>query len=247
MEKELTDFSDYIVYVDESGDHNLNKIDQAFPVFALVFCIVKKDEYINQIVPKIQSLKFDYFGHDNIILHEREIRKQLPPYGFLRTNKELRQKFLSKISNIIGDAPIKLIGTVIHKQKLTKHYSNPYNPYKLGLLFCMEHLLDFLKDNQQKGKTVHIQFEKRGPEEDKELELEFQRICNNQGNLGHRNPDFRSIKFIPQFVDKKFNSTGLQLADLTARPLALKVLRPSQNNRAAEIIMTKMIGWKVFP
>ena len=32
-------FGDYIVYVDESGDHSLVSIDQRFPVFALVFCV----------------------------------------------------------------------------------------------------------------------------------------------------------------------------------------------------------------
>jgi len=41
----MMDFSDYIVYVDESGDRGLGEIDPQFPVFALVFCIVSKDKY----------------------------------------------------------------------------------------------------------------------------------------------------------------------------------------------------------
>jgi hypothetical protein len=36
-------------------------------------------------------------------------------------------------------------------------------------------------------KTIHIQFERRGPKEDSELELEFRRICDNQGNWGYKN------------------------------------------------------------
>ena len=55
-------------------------------------------------------------------------------------------------------------------------------------------------------------------------------------------------KFIIKFASKQINSTGLQLADLTARPIALKFLRPHQENRAYEIIKTKLIGdIKVFP
>ena len=31
------DYSDYIVYVDESGDHGLKTIDENYPVFVLAF------------------------------------------------------------------------------------------------------------------------------------------------------------------------------------------------------------------
>ena len=53
------------------------------------------------------------------------------------------------------------------------------------------------------------------------------------------------------------NSEGLQLADLTARPIAQSVLRPMQPNRTYEVLKTKYlsdaagsyqgIGLKVFP
>jgi hypothetical protein len=32
-------YSQYIVYVDESGDHSLQSIDPQYPVFVLAFCI----------------------------------------------------------------------------------------------------------------------------------------------------------------------------------------------------------------
>jgi len=51
------------------------------------------------------------------------------------------------------------------------------------------------------------------------------------------------------FVDKRSNSSGLQLADLMARPIGLKVLRPLQENRAFEVLRPKLIngGLKSFP
>jgi hypothetical protein len=58
-------------------------------------------------------------------------------------------------------------------------------------------------------------------------------------------------------ADKKANSEGLQLADLTARPIGLSALRPEQENRAAAVLEGKYyrdqngkklgIGLKVFP
>lgn len=44
-------FSDYIVYVDESGDHGLKNIDNNYPVFVLAFCIFKKQEHSRSYAP----------------------------------------------------------------------------------------------------------------------------------------------------------------------------------------------------
>jgi hypothetical protein len=60
-------FSDYIVYVDESGDHSLQSVDPNFPVFSLVFCIFKKSDFVETVVPVVQRLKFDFWGHDAVV------------------------------------------------------------------------------------------------------------------------------------------------------------------------------------
>ncbi len=60
----MPEFSDYIVFADESGDHGLASIDPQFPVFALVFCVFEKAAYAEQIEPVFRRLKFKYFGHD---------------------------------------------------------------------------------------------------------------------------------------------------------------------------------------
>jgi hypothetical protein len=55
-------FSDYIVYADESGDHSLTSINPQHPVFVLVFCVVKISNYVENIVPEFQRLKFAFLG-----------------------------------------------------------------------------------------------------------------------------------------------------------------------------------------
>ena len=52
-------FGDYIIYVDESGDHSLEKINPRYPIFSLAFCIFKKAAYVEVIVPKMIELKFN--------------------------------------------------------------------------------------------------------------------------------------------------------------------------------------------
>ena len=67
----------------------------------------------------------------------------------------------------------------------------------------------------------------------------------NKGDWVNR--DFSSMEFEPKFAKKSVNSTGLQLADLTARPIAIKTMRPTQANRAYDVIITKMGEIKEFP
>jgi hypothetical protein len=76
-------FSDYVVYVDESGDHSLASIDTDYPVFVLALCIFHKRHYSEKIIPAVEKLKFNYFGHDSVVLHENEIRKQKGDFAFL--------------------------------------------------------------------------------------------------------------------------------------------------------------------
>ncbi|MEW8333830.1 MAG: DUF3800 domain-containing protein [Candidatus Thiodiazotropha sp.] len=240
-------FSDYMIFVDESGDHGLLSIDPDFPVFALVFCLVRKEDYIDMISPAFQKLKMDYWGQDEIILHEHEIRKEKGPFGLLRTDRALREGFFEQLNQIMETAPFHLIASVIDKTRLTERYANPYNPYEIALLFCMERALEYLVANGQSDKQVPVIFESRGKREDNELELEFRRICDNRSNWGYRSPDFQTLTFEHSFVSKLSNSPGLQLADLVARPVALRYLRPEQKNRAVEIIEQKLLNTKIFP
>ena len=75
----MSDFSEFVVYADESGDHGLVAIDPQYPVFALVFCAMRKTDYIAGVVPGVQSFKFGVWGHDAVVLHEHDIRKSKGP------------------------------------------------------------------------------------------------------------------------------------------------------------------------
>lgn len=240
-------FSDFIVFADESGDHGMDKIDGEFPMFALSFCMIEKSAYVGSVVPAFQQFKFDFWGHDGVVLHEHEIRKRKGPFTLLLTNPDLRTSFYDRLNGLMTDTPMTIVASVIDKVKLKAKYAQPSNPYEIALLFCMERLLSQLIGLKQAGRIVHVLFESRGKQEDADLELEFRRICANQRNWGYKQPDFTKMRFEPFFVKKAANATGLQLSDLTARPIALHYLRPDQENRAYAIIESKLAGVKCFP
>lgn len=243
-------YSDYVIYVDESGDHGLASIDRDYPVFVLDFCIFHKDHYANVVAPRVQAFKFAHFGHDIVVLHEHEIRKQKPPFVFLQ-NREKRDAFMAGLNDLIEQADFTIVAAAIHKRHLSNRYALPANPYEMALTFCMERAYRFLIERGQHEMLTHIVLERRGKREDDELELAFRRIRDGANYVG-RMPNFEIV-----FADKKTNSAGLQLADLTARPIGRHVLDPDQPNRAWDIIERKLRrspaggvkGWglKTFP
>lgn len=240
-------FSDYIIFVDESGTPNLGTVDPTFPVFTLAFVLVEKSEYMHAIVPTIQSLKFKYCGHDQIILHERDIRRQSNQFAFLQVSQALREQFVSDISETLKNLSFEILTCTIDKNALKARYSDPFDPYEIAMFLGMEMCLDALLAKKQTGKTIHTIFEGRGKPEDLNLELAFRRVINNDSHWGYKSKDFKLIDWDVLFLDKRCNSSGLQLADLIARPIALNYLRKQQKNRAYDIISEKIIAQKSFP
>ncbi len=239
-------FSEYIVFADESGSPVLEGIDPDFPIFVLVMIAVHKQHYIEAIVPAMQKLKFDFCGHDQLILHERDIRRQSNSFAFLQI-APVRNSFMERLNAIMQDAEVTVSAVVIDKPKLRQRYATPWSPYHVALYLALERVLYPLLARGQMGRIQHVVFEKRGAAEDKELELEFLKIVTGQYQLGNSATDFRALEWKVLFVDKKANSSGLQLADLMARPIGLNYLRPDQPNRAFELIRAKSLALKHFP
>lgn len=233
-------FSKYIIYADESGSPVLGADAKDFPVFVLVFVIVEKKHYAEELVPKVQMLKFDSVGHDQLILHERDIRRQANSFAFLQVSEAVRQRFIDRTTTIIEEADFTLCCAIIDKAKLTSRYPNPWSPYNLALTFCMEKAAKALLKRNERNVEVTVVFEARGANEDQHLELEFRRIAAGKPTVGKPEAEVPLFEWEPLFVDKRSNSTGLQIADLAARPLGLSYLRADQKNRAADILHTKM-------
>ncbi len=226
-------FSDYLVFVDESGDHQLNRMDPQFPVFVLLFAIIHKNDYLNQICPDLQRFKFSFWGHDEVVLHEHEIRKPFGDFLFL-LQKPIRERFLAGLTAQMEAMPATVVAVIIDKPSYAARYHTPVSPYDYALETGLERVFRHLEGLGQAATPTAIIVEKRGKREDAELELAFRRVCDGANAL-HRALPFQLV-MIPKFS----NSPGLQLTDLMARPVALHHLRPDQPNRAFDIIHSKL-------
>ena len=144
-----------------------------------------------------------------------------------------------------------VIAAAIDKSKHVRQYTEPGNPYSIALTFCMERLHHCLRERGQGDRITHLLVEKRGHAEDQLLELVFRRVADGESAIGPMS------NLAIRFMDKKHNSTGLQIADLIAHPIARHVIDPDQPNRAFDIVQPKFrrgssgkvtgYGLKVFP
>lgn len=189
-----------------------------------------------------------------MVLHEHEIRKEKGDFRF--ADRLRKQGFLEELTEIIDHHNFILISCVIDKARLRERSQLENNPYHLALGFCLETLSEFLGEKRQVHCPTHVVVECRGKKEDRDLELEFRRRCDGANRWGSPRP------FSIVFADKKTRSSGLQLADLVARPIGLSVIRPQSANRAFEILRQKFFckggrgrlgidfegwGYKIFP
>lgn len=246
----MPEFSDFIVFVDESGDHGMVSIDPHFPIFVLAFCVFSKNAYARRAAVSVTRFKFRHFGHEQVVLHEHEIRKSRGAFSVL-LDATRRAPFFSDLNALMEAAPMNIIASVIDKQAYLARYQPPGNPYHVGMGFGLERIYRHLRGIGCSHGVTHVIFERRGPREDAEAEQEFRRICGGENVTGRRFP------FEIVMADKRCNSAGLQLADLVARPIGRKVIDPAQANRAYDILEKKLRrsptgkvrGWglKVFP
>lgn len=228
--------SEYIIYVDESGDHSLTMIDPLYPVFILVFCIFRRVDYINIVDPLFKELKFRFFGHDLTIFHTREIRKSQNDFSIL-LNEEIRLDFFRHLNQIMEQIPLTIVTSIIDKQELKKNSPQFLNPYHLALRFCVEKTMMFFQDEEQRNRNSFVIVEERGKEEDRQLQSVFHELINGDNLLGVK------IPLQMRFANKQTNIIGLQIADLIAHPIGRHIINPNQTNRSYEILKKKLWKW----
>lgn len=142
---------------------------------------------------------------------------------------------MERLTGVISACDFTLIAVVIKgcAQGQVQQSDSPVSP---GVAIRPGALAALFVEEKRYGKHHARSREARGAAEDAELELAFRRVCDGD-NRGRRVFPFNLV-----IADKRTNSEGLQLADLTARPIGLSVVRKGQANRAYEVLEGKFFA-----
>ncbi|MFZ5366365.1 MAG: DUF3800 domain-containing protein [Patescibacteria group bacterium] len=243
-----------VMFLDESGDHDLEKIDKSYPIFCLAGCIVDFNYYAQIFEKRVDELKVKHFGTREIILRSYDIRKQKGEFSVL-VDKKKRETFYKDLDCLVESLEFTVIASVINKSKLKKQYSKPSDPYELCFQFIMERFCMFLGEKRDVGI---FRMESRQPHNDKILADDYEYFRQHGDGRFIKSEEVRRKLVDLSFNQKSQNIAGHQIADLVAYPIGSYILKPTKENIAFSIIEKKFhrkrgtdqylnYGLKVFP
>lgn len=93
---------DYLLFLDESGDHDLSFVDKNFPLFLLCGCVIDQNS-LDTLEKRIATFKGKYFGTTEVILHSRDIRKCQGAFQIL-FDLQLKEQFYKELNMILGES-----------------------------------------------------------------------------------------------------------------------------------------------
>jgi len=97
---------DYYLFLDESKPNN--QVEH----FCLGGCIIEKNNYINNVIPFVQSIKNEVFNNSDVVLHETEIRKANGLYRCMR-NVQTRTLFWTRMKELFDNYNFTVLSTVV--------------------------------------------------------------------------------------------------------------------------------------
>lgn len=242
----------YFLFIDESGDHGLTIVNPDFPVFLLSGVLISEDNY-SKLKSTFNKVKNELWGNKEVIFHSRDIRKCEKEFMVL-FDLDKKKWFYDNLNLAINNCNYTIIASAIQKENYINQFGRLSNDvYELALSFVIERAIFYLDDMLNKEKELQIIIEKRGKKEDKQLDEHFQRLMSRgTGYVSAVRLSNYSLSI--SFKDKKENINGLQLADLTAYPIARFVIEPERANPAYELISSKIYskngkryGLKIYP
>jgi hypothetical protein len=210
-----------ILFLDESGDHNLSVIDPQYPLFVLGGIIVEQSYAEGAMAEAVREFKRRLFGTDNIVLHTADITRNRNGFERMK-DAAFRARFYSELNDLMLSLDYQVVACAIRKDDHIARYGvAALDPYLLSLdilaeRFCME------VGNVSAGGLIVA--ERRDPTLDHELELAWL-------NLKIQGTRFMQAHQIEQRVlglnlrGKADNIAGLQLADLVVTPIGRHLLR----------------------
>lgn len=229
-QKKILPVEECSIFIDECGSSSLTDTD-TFEAFIIAAIIVTNRDY-QELNKQWKQWKRTKLGSAKKIIHEPDVRKGRGPFYF-NGNRAKRDTVIQSLHEHIANLDFAGIACVVHRKEYIAQIglncldeSLPAHLYLMALDFLMERVVLIL-ETQFDGANAHVIAEARGPLEDALLQYEYVRL--QLDGTSYISPSWFRQQLAPaiEFKTKKDNCTGLQLADLLARPCGDKILDPT--------------------
>ena len=213
-----------VLFLDESGDHNLSVIDPSYPVFVLGGVIVDKEYADGTLTVAFDDFKRRMFGRTDIVLHTADIVRNRNGFEGLQ-NAETRSRFYAELNSLLLELRYEVVACAIRKEEHSRLFG-AYAPDPYHLSF--EVLVEMLCNDVGKKQSGLIIAEKRNAILDQELQERWLALRDE----GSRHFEGAVIQDRIQALDlrgKRENIAGLQIADLIVSPIGRHILGKMDN------------------
>jgi hypothetical protein len=225
---------DKILFLDESGDHNLVKIDQSHPIFVLGGVVANKDYALGEMTDKVNQFKMDLFNTTNIILHTADFTRQKNGFEAL-IDRGFCENFYQRLNKLISELDITIIACAVKKQSHFERYGfEAVDPYHLSLNVLVERFC-YMIEKEKKGIIVA---EARDSTLDRQLDIAWLNLKISGTHFMQAVEINQKIKSL-ETRTKQDNLAGLEIADIIVTPIARRILK-RQSRIDLEIIKNKM-------
>ena len=209
-----------VLFLDESGDHNLSRIDPQYPIFVLGGVIMDLDYAEGPLTEALNEFKQEFFGTSEIILHTSDIARNRNGFASLQ-EEDFRSRFYRRLNELMRSLPYQVIACAIRKYSHLERYGEAaINPYSLSLNVLVERFC-FEVGNVLDGGIIVV--EKRDQSLDRSLEAAWHDLRNRGTRYLRGSAINKRIKAL-NLRAKSENIAGLQLADLVVSPIGRHVL-----------------------
>ena len=207
------------IYVDESGDHTLNAIENPSRRYlGLTGVVFRKSSYSPTVPQDLEELKLRHFSYDvdkPFTLTRSEIKKRRSHFWVLR-DPERRQRWEDDLLRFLNHCPMQVF-TVVYDKLADTSQSEPTltGPYDVSLAALLDCIGKWLQSHED--GVADILLESRNKTLDDQLRAAYSRL-RSQGTVRLAPADFKVV--YPSndllFGRKGENIAGLQIADLLA-------------------------------
>ena len=209
-----------VLFLDESGDHNLTVIDDNYPVFVLGGVIVDDDYADGPLTDALDDFKERMFGRTDLVLHTADIVRNRSGFEQLR-DTDVRSRFYIELNSLMQELPYEVVACAFHKKDYFQRYgANAIDPYRLGLHVMVELLCSTVGPGAGRGAIIA---EKRGESLDRDVEDTWRMLRARGSRYTEADVIRESIEAF-ELRDKKENIAGLQLADLVVSPIGRHIM-----------------------
>lgn len=195
---------EYILFADETKKTPQN------PYFCFAGLIIKRCDYEDVLVPKINNLKEKHFGRTDIIFHYTDMKNNKGEFSGFR-DSSIRNKFWTEFVNIIKTINFHTIGVYFDQNLMKELYKNGGTTnYDIAYRHLLENYMHFLKEHDGVGS---ICIESRTFKENMFLQRNhFDYI--EKGSIYYSSKNTSDHLATIGFVIKGDNCIGLQIADI---------------------------------